>query len=193
MHPLLQKLKDVFRRRGKTLDPRHLSTERFELVVPATEQSAAILAVLRQIYQDPAMMEHLGGPLPDEELTAMMERWRQHWQRHGFGSYVVRQKSTAEWVAQVKLLYLDFEGQPAIEIGWMVLPKFQRQRVATETMQALVRYARTAHPTLPIVAFPDEANVASNRICEKLGMVRGKTFSWEWLGRTLTSVLWRIG
>ena len=170
-----------------------LQTERLELLGPSEKENEASLNFLYRMYSDPRVMEHLGGPLSKEIVRERWENCSPHWEQHGFGPCVVRLKASGELVAALKLSEIEFEGEKVLEIGWMVLPELQRQGIAFEAIQACVRYARNRFPTMGIVAFPDTANNRSNRMCEKLGMVRRKEFSLPWLGKVFNAVYWRIG
>jgi [ribosomal protein S5]-alanine N-acetyltransferase len=79
-----------------------------------------------------------------------------------------------------------FTGKPnddgIAEIGYGVLPAFQRQGLATEAGEALIRWA-FEHGARAVVAQCDANNVASVRVLEKLGMRStgraGNRLSWR--------------
>ena len=79
-----------------------------------------------------------------------------------------------------------FTGKPnddgVAEIGYGVLPAFQRQGLATEAAEALLRWG-FEHGAKAVVAQCDENNVASVRVLEKLGMRStgraGSLLSWR--------------
>lgn len=168
-----------------------LETPRLDLIGPCERDRDRFLRMLIRLYADPRMMTHLGGPLSEDYLRGTLDRWFSHWAEHGFGPSMVRLRATGDLIAQVKLAWIELDGEKALEIGWMVLPEFQRRGVASEAIGACVAYARNKFPTVPITAFPDVGNVASNRLCEKLGLAREGLRDWEWAGRVLRSVYWR--
>ncbi|NLE56743.1 MAG: GNAT family N-acetyltransferase [Planctomycetes bacterium] len=65
-----------------------------------------------------------------------------------------------------------FKGPPCdgtVEIGYSVLPRFQGQGFATETVRALVDWAFAQPGVSRIIAETTEGNVASMRLLHKLG------------------------
>lgn len=58
------------------------------------------------------------------------------------------------------------------ELGYVVNPRFQGQGFATEALQAAIAYLHSTQPQIPIKAFCDTENIASQRVMEKAGLVR---------------------
>jgi ribosomal-protein-alanine N-acetyltransferase len=80
-----------------------------------------------------------------------------------------------------------FTGRPkddgVAELGYGVLPAFQRQGLATEAGEALIRWAFEQGATA-VVAQCEASNVASVRVLEKLGM--------RSVGRAGNLLSWRV-
>lgn len=55
------------------------------------------------------------------------------------------------------------------EIGWLVLPAYQGQGIATKAAAGAIEHARQAPKYQYMHAFPSVENPASNAICRKLG------------------------
>jgi RimJ/RimL family protein N-acetyltransferase len=170
------------------MDRRLVTTStRFELreVLPSDE------ALFLWIYQDPGMMEHLGGPMSVQAAKTRFQKWIDIWKRSDFGPCVLRLIGGSETVGLVAVFLTEVEGETVFEIGWNVLPKFQRQGIAFEAARAYADFAVQNLGAKVITAFPSDSNIASNRICEKLGMTRIKTISYPYGNGTLNSVYWR--
>ncbi|TNM36597.1 GNAT family N-acetyltransferase [Nocardioides albidus] len=79
-------------------------------------------------------------------------------------------------VGDVMLRLTDRHGPqdpPAIgELGWVFSPEYAGRGFATEAARALVDLAFTHYPLHRLMARLDPRNVASARLCERLGMTR---------------------
>jgi ribosomal-protein-alanine N-acetyltransferase len=61
---------------------------------------------------------------------------------------------------------------PVVEVGWRFAPAHWNRGYATEAGQAAVAWGFTHLPLNEIVAFVRPANVRSQRVMDRLGMVR---------------------
>jgi RimJ/RimL family protein N-acetyltransferase len=92
-----------------------------------------------------------------------------HWDRHGFGIWLLRDRGTGEMVGRGGLQYTFTAGLNDVEAGWAVVPERWGQGLATELAQACVEVAFGPLGLLEIVAFTTPDNVASRRVMEKAG------------------------
>jgi RimJ/RimL family protein N-acetyltransferase len=143
-------------------------------------------------YSDPEMMRFLGGPMKVEIAKIRMQKWAKHWTEYGFGPGVLHLKKTGEQVGLSALFHTEIENEKVLEIGWLILPAFQNQGLAVESSQGYVDYARKHLEPKAITAFPNAANKASNRICERLGFKRIKSFAYPYGEGFLDSNYWRL-
>jgi [ribosomal protein S5]-alanine N-acetyltransferase len=149
-------------------------------------------ATFLKIYQDPIMMTHLGGPMPLELAEQRFQKWLGIIAHSQFGPCcVVTYRGQSDVIATVGIFPSEIEGELVLEIGWTVLTAHQQKGIAFEAAQALDRYASAALGAHVLVALPGEANTASNRICEKLGMRRVKLVSYPYGDKVLQMVYWR--
>ena len=72
-------------------------------------------------------------------------------------------------VAGSVVLWSHEDGEPISEIGWMVLPEFQRRGIATMAVRALLQLARDAGRWGLVHAFPATTNGPSDDICRSVG------------------------
>ena len=77
--------------------------------------------------------------------------------------------------------FVNFHGAPgvnatnvegALELGWTVFPRDQRNGFATETADALMAWATQAHGIHHFISSTTPDNSASLRVHEKLGFAR---------------------
>ena len=144
---------------------------------------------------DPTMMADLGGPLPRDGIEAKLER-------------DVREASTGtSWIkmivpdvdephvtaGMVTLWSHATDGGPHMsEIGWMVLPEFQRRGLGKRAVRALLGQARKTDRWGLVHAFPAVTNAASNGICRSIGFTLVEERDVAFADRVLRTNHWVI-
>jgi [ribosomal protein S5]-alanine N-acetyltransferase len=93
----------------------------------------------------------------------------QHWDRYGFGMWLLRDRETGEMVGRGGLQYTYTAGLNDVEAGWAIVPERWGEGLATELALACVEVAFDHLDLLDIVAFTLPYNVASRRVMEKAG------------------------
>lgn len=120
---------------------------------------------------DPRVGATMGGVRPAIESYATTARLAADWGRHGFGLYAWRERSTGALVARGGIRRAVLEGQPCVEVGWMVDPDRWGEGFATELGGAAVA-AGFARPDVTVIhSWTQPFNAASRRVMEKLGFV----------------------
>lgn len=76
----------------------------------------------------------------------------------------------------VDLFAICGEDSDTFSVGWNFNARFGRAGLATEAAQALFEYLFAAKDARRLFAYVEEANIASQRLCEKLGMRHEGTF-----------------
>ncbi|MHB1834300.1 MAG: GNAT family N-acetyltransferase [Solirubrobacteraceae bacterium] len=101
-------------------------------------------------------------------ITAAVE----HWERHGFGLWLLRDRSTGAVVGRGGLQYTDaVAGEFAVEAAWTIVPHMWRRGLATELARGAIRLGFERLGLTELVAITLTANVASRRVMEKAGFV----------------------
>ena len=152
----------------------HLVTERLELrpLVPTDlDDLAAMLG-------DPVGMASWPAPLTYEESRSWIERNRARYEADGFGRCAVIWRETGELVGDAGLISTVVEDTPEIELGWVVRHDRWGQGIATEAGAAWRDFAFGTLGLARIVSMIDEANAASRRVAEKLGMSLERPAIW---------------
>lgn len=93
----------------------------------------------------------------------------EHWERHGFGMWLLRDRETGEMVGRGGLQYTYTAGLNDVEAGWAIVPERWGQGLATELAHACVEVAFEHLDLLEVVAFTLPSNIASRRVMEKSG------------------------
>ena len=143
------------------------------------------LPTLARWNADPIVMRHMGhGPMTLEESAAALDRYRRHWDKHGFGIWAAELISTGELVGRIGLAYhRAWPDDP--ELGWLIDPAHLGRGLATEGGGASVEYGFGALSAERLVSICTEENTESRRVMEKLGFRFHEQVPFEELGITL--------
>lgn len=151
------------------------------------------LSLYEQIHCDPAMMEHLGGPLPREGLTEKLvldvasteadESWVLK---------IVPDPETGVAAGTVCIWPCAWQGGTINEIGWMVLPAFQGRGLGSRAVRAVLDRARSESRWGVVHAFPPVANPRSNAMCRTFGFEHVGDGDHEFRDRILRCNHWQL-
>ncbi len=151
------------------------------------------LPLYESLRSDPQMMAELGGPAPKENLPEKVRRDVESVKDGTAWIFnVVPNPESGEAAGQVCIWESEFQGVPINEIGWMILPAFQGQGLATKAVRALLTKARAEKRWDVIHAFPAVTNGASNALCRKLGFSNAGVCELEYAGDMLHCNHWRL-
>jgi len=149
-----------------------LITARLSLRRPVTADVAAILAV----HQNRRATEHN----PTETLTSrgqaesLFRRWDDHWDRNGFGYWVVRRHEDDDSLGFCGLKVMPLDGRPALNLFYRFDPACWGQGVASEAAGAVVWWATIAQPHYPLIARVRPENTASHHVAVNAGLERAE-------------------
>jgi ribosomal-protein-alanine N-acetyltransferase len=93
----------------------------------------------------------------------------EHWERFGFGMWLLRDRGTHEMVGRGGLQHTFVAGEHEIEAGWAIVPERWGHGLATELANASVQAGFETLRLHQIVAFALTHNLASRRVMEKSG------------------------
>lgn len=132
------------------------------------------LPEVHRMHQDPVQMEYLGGIRDAAASAAYLARNLRHWEEHGFGLWLLRDRESGQVAGRALLRHLDVAGVDEVETGYSFHPVFWGRGLATETTRACLRIGHQALGLRSIVAVTHPANVASHRVLAKAGMFRDR-------------------
>ncbi len=139
--------------------------------------SEAGLDVLRRA-NSPEMTAFLGGPESEEKL---LDRHRRYLALGPPGSgqmFIVLSSGRA--AGTIGYWERPWQGETVYETGWMVLPEFQGQGIATTAAVAVIERAAAERRHASLHAYPKTAHPASNAICRKAGFTLGGECDFEY-------------
>ncbi len=125
---------------------------------------------LIRVMLDPRIVEWL-SPSPHDPgragVVASLEGRMDHWERYGFGLWLMRDRETGEAVGRGGLQWTFVDGLNDVEVGWTVTPERWRQGLATELARASLDVAFNVLDLESVIAFTRPDNIASRRVMEK--------------------------
>jgi len=130
------------------------------------------------INGDAEAMRHFAKTHTRAESDAWGRSIAGHFDAHGWGFWVVEWPGIAPLAGVVGLQHVTFDAPftPAVEIGWRIATRFQRQGLAEEAARLALAHGFGPLALPRIVAFTPPANAPSWRLMERLGMARAADF-----------------
>lgn len=128
--------------------------------------------------KDEQVMRYFPAILSDEETIAFYKRIQDEFNKMGWGLYAVEIKSTEEFIGYVGLHEIGFDADftPGVEIGWRLAADYHNQGYATEAAKAVLNLAKDAGIER-LFSFTAKINAPSERIMQKIGMVKTREFN----------------
>ncbi|MBI3934774.1 MAG: GNAT family N-acetyltransferase [Acidobacteria bacterium] len=143
---------------------------------------------LRLLWQDPRMMTYSGGVRSEENIRERLRKSLGHWEAHGFGRWICRERRKGELVGMCNLRHIVVEGTPEMDVGYAVRFELSGTGLATEMVRAVLSLAFDPIGVSNVIALIDPANTASRRVAEKAGL----TYERDALFHGDTGALYRI-
>lgn len=114
-----------------------------------------------------------------EETAAFLERTRRHWDTLGYGLWLVIDSAGDRVVGYAGLSVPTFlpEILPSVEVGWRLEPAVWGRGYATEAATAALDAAFSVLGLTEVCSLPEPGNLASVRVCERLGMRRDRIYA----------------
>ena len=131
------------------------------------------------MHRDAAVMAQVGGVRDDAQTGAYLARNLQHWADHGFGLWILRERGGGEPVGRAVLRHLLVEGVDEVEVGYAFYQAFWGRGLATEVATACLELGRRELHLATIVAVTSPANLASQRVLQKVGLDYERDFTHE--------------
>ncbi len=128
---------------------------------------------LRVIHGDPRVMATLsvdGQPAGEEHSRATLARMREHWERYGFGVWMLFEKAGNRFAGYAGIRHLELEGTPEIELLYAIRSDRWRMGYASEASAEVLRLGFRDLAPESVIAFTLPHNRGSRGVMEKCGM-----------------------
>ena len=127
--------------------------------------------LIDRLNRDPAVVATLGGPRSPEQTTDFIDASLVHWDRHGYGIWILNESVGGAFVGRAGLRNIEIEGKPEVEALYALTPEFWRSGLASEIMSAMIRIAFDTLALASVIALTLPSNRASRRVMEKAGLM----------------------
>ncbi|WP_417687323.1 GNAT family N-acetyltransferase [Roseibium sp.] len=125
---------------------------------------------------DPEVMRYFPSTLNRVESDKLYDKAVLLTQKDGFCFSPVEDKETGEFLGFVGLSVPRFEPElpfdPCVEVGWRLIRKAWGQGLATEAARAWIGFGFETLKLEEIVSFTTITNLPSQRVMQRLGMIR---------------------
>ena len=125
------------------------------------------------------------APPTADDIAAGTAAKVEHWDRHGFGLWLVRDRDTGALVGRGGLQYTYAAGLNDVEAAWAIAPERWGEGLATELAHAAVEVGFDALELPWIVALTLPDNTASRRVMEKSGFAYQREIEYAGLPHVL--------
>ncbi|HWY75115.1 MAG TPA: GNAT family N-acetyltransferase [Verrucomicrobiae bacterium] len=123
------------------------------------------------ICADPEVTRYLG----DGKTLSRTDAWRQmaailgSWQLRGYGTWVVEEKATGQFIGRAGFIHPD--GWPEIEIGWVLARSHWGRGLATEAARTCLAHGFSDFGLTHVISLIHPENRRSIAVAERLGEV----------------------
>lgn len=129
------------------------------------------------LHADPRVMATLGGRVWSEADTrAFLERLLAHWDRHGYGVWILRDRGDGRFVGRAGLNRKAIDGTEEVELMYAVRADRWSRGLTTEAAHAILAVAFGRLKLRDLVCFTLPTNAASRRVMEKAGFAYERDF-----------------
>ncbi len=133
------------------------------------EMTTADLNDMASLLGDPAVMEFYPHPKTRDEAQRWIDWNTTNYAEHGYGLWII-ETTTGDFVGDCGLTWQSVNGARMLEVGYHVRRELHGRGYATEAAAACRDFARDALGLTDLVAIIHPANVASQRVAEKIGL-----------------------
>jgi [ribosomal protein S5]-alanine N-acetyltransferase len=127
-------------------------------------------AELHRMHRDAAAMAYLGGVRDAAWTSAYLERNLHHWERHGFGLWILREVPSGPPVGRAVLRHLQVDEADEVEVGYGFYEPYWGRGYATEITRACLDHGFTQLRLESMVAVTSATNAASQHVLRKCGL-----------------------
>ncbi|MDY0018824.1 MAG: GNAT family N-acetyltransferase [Anaerolineae bacterium] len=144
----------------------HIETERLLL----RSMQPSDVPVLVQLWTDPDVTRHMGGPRDPDSLQKSIAKDLQNPDPGPFDLWPVVEKASGQVIGHCGLLDKEVDGATEVELVYVFSKEAWGKGYATEIALALKEYAQTSLNLSRLIALIDLENTASEHVAIKAGL-----------------------
>lgn len=136
------------------------------------------IAKFAKINADEKVMQYFPKCLTYEETVNSVKNINFHFEKWGYGLWVVEEKKKKDFIGFIGLNHTDFKTSfsPCVEIGWRLDQKFWGLGYASEGAKLCLKKAFSDFGLKQIYSFTSVLNLKSENVMIKLGMQKFSEF-----------------
>jgi RimJ/RimL family protein N-acetyltransferase len=123
-----------------------------------------------QLNADPLAMQFFPAPLTHDESDLMVARMQALIAARGWGLWCLEIDGACAGFTGLNIPNFEAEFQPAVEIGWRLLPRHWGNGYVTEAARLALDYGFEKLHLAGVVSFAAVHNVRSRAVMERIGM-----------------------
>jgi [ribosomal protein S5]-alanine N-acetyltransferase len=127
------------------------------------------LGLIAELHRDPEVGRYMGGIWSDDEMAAALDRFVTEHATRGHSKWAVFTTGGA-FVGRAGISRWPATGE--LELGYAFRPEYWGQGLATEAARAIADWTFANTGVDHIIAFTHPQNYGSQRVLERIGMVR---------------------
>ena len=155
-----------------TEDLEELRTERLLLSRPRGSDLADLVA----LHADPRVMATLGGVRDAAATEAQLRDFDAHWERHGFGPWILRDPETRRFLGRGGLRHVAVEGRDEVELLYALGADVWGRGYAGELARESIRVAFEILRLPELVCFTLPTNERSLAVMRRAGFQYQRDF-----------------
>ncbi|HWF44733.1 MAG TPA: GNAT family N-acetyltransferase [Candidatus Kapabacteria bacterium] len=140
------------------------------------EYTLADVPALHRILSHATTMRFWPRPFTEANTQGWLERAVASYATNGFGRWAVILRETSEQIGDAGLMRLEVNGKSEADLGYIILANYWRQGFGLEAARAALQFG-VEKGERRIVANMAHDNIASQRVAERLGMVKELEFN----------------
>lgn len=127
--------------------------------------------LMRSLLGNRDVMRFYPHPKSDDEVRRWIDWTLRSYAEHGYALWVLELKDTGAFIGDCGLTWQQVDGEPALEVGYRLLPEYQGKGLATEAAAACLNLAFDRLDAQHVVAIINPENAPSRRLAVRLGMI----------------------
>jgi [ribosomal protein S5]-alanine N-acetyltransferase len=152
---------------------------------PLRDEDAQTLCLM---HRDLGVMKTLGGVRSEEETKRWLYANLDHWNLHGFGLWMFRQRTDEAFVGRCGLRRVQLAIGNEVELAYALMTQYWSKGLATEMAKAVIAIGFEQLELGNLIALVDAENAASRRLAERLDFHFEQKTAWK----SLPTMLYRL-
>lgn len=134
-----------------------------------------------QLNQNEEVMRYFPNTLSLDETMALIEKIKNKFAAQGFGWWATELKENHKFIGFIGLNIPDFETDftPCVKIGWRLAHEYWGQGLTVEGAKKCLEIGFNELNLSEIVSFTTKDNYRSERVMQKLGIIRDVNFDFH--------------